>query len=246
MTKRRLIAPLCLISLWVIASVTRWPSPRALPTLSEFLATTVSELGSRTIWIDLGASLTRLTIGLALAIVFGASIGILLGHRREVWRAAEPTLDFLRAIPPILTFPLFLLGFGYGETARIAAVAFGTIGIVLLHVANGLQRAPQARADTIRVAGVTGFRAFLYLHIYEAVPSLVIGIRIALAAGLVIVVVTEMIVGAEHGLGARALAALLGYRADILWLVIWLSGILGSALSSAVAAVERRLIHWEA
>lgn len=215
-----------------------------MPTPGELAAAALHELPARAIWLDVAASLGRLFLGVGAAIAAGAVLGVALGAAPRRWRAVEPTVDFLRAVPPILTFPFFLLALGYGESARIAAVFFGTVGIVLLQVAAGLAHAPRARADTVRLAGLRGARAFVHLHFFEALPSLFVAARVALAAGLVIVVVTEMLVGAPHGLGARALAAQLGYRADLLWLVILLAGAVGWALSSLLVALERRLIHW--
>ncbi len=65
-----------------------------------------------------------------------------------------------------------------------------------------------------------------------------------LATGLEIAIVTEMLIGAPHGLGVRALDAQLSSRTDVLWLVLLLSGALGAGLSAAVRALERRLVWW--
>lgn len=241
---RRLIAPAALVALWLAASLARWPSPRALPTPGAFAATALAELRGPTIWRDLGATLARLGAGLAIAVLAGALLGLVLGGTARRWRAAAPTVDFVRAVPPILTFPLFLLALGYGESARVASVAFGTFGIIVLHVADGLARPHQARTDTVRLAGLTGARAFVHLYAWEALPSLLVSVRVALAAGLVIVVVTEMVIGADYGLGARALAGLTAYRPDLVWLVILLAGLVGWALSAAIAALQRRFVRW--
>ena len=241
---RRLLAPLLLVGLWLVAWSVGWPGPRAVPSPTELARTALEELPSRALWRDVAATVARVGAGLAVALLLGGSLGLALGISTRRWRAAEPTVDFLRSVPPILTFPLFLLALGYGEPARIAAVIFGTTGIVLLHVASGLARAPAARADVVRVAGLRGWPAFVHLHLWEALPSLLVGTRVARAAGLVIAVVSEMIVGADHGLGGRAVQALLAYRADRLWLVILVAGAIGQALSRLVVMLERRLVDW--
>jgi ABC-type nitrate/sulfonate/bicarbonate transport system permease component len=172
------------------------------------------------------------------------SLGIALGRRRATWRAIEPLLDFLRAIPPILTFPLFLLALGYGEASRVGCIANAAAGLVALHVGVGLSRAPRERAETVKLAGLAARDAVFVLHLHEALPALVTGTRVALTAALVVAVVSEMLIGADLGLGARALDAMLSYDAEVPWLVIALSGALGYALSGALAAVERRWVSW--
>lgn len=240
----RLVAPVLLVGAWALAAHAGWPSPRAVPSPGEVLALAARELGTERAWLDLTATLTRVLVGVAIATAIGGSVGIVLGAARGAWHAAEPTVELLRAIPPILTFPLFLLALGYGEHSRLAAIVFGTTGIVLFHVATGLARAPRERAEAVRLAGLRGWDAFAQLHLHEAMPALVTGVRVALPAGLVIAVVTEMLIGARYGLGARALDAQLAYRADTLWFVILLGGIAGMSLSALVGALGRYLVRW--
>ncbi len=210
-----------------------------------WLRTCALELARPLLWLDVGATLARVLVGVALATALGWVLGLALGRNARLWRVAEPLVDFLRAIPPVLAFPVCLVLFGYTEQARVAAIAFGTTGIVLLHVANGVARAPSARRDTARLAGLRGLALVWRVDVFEALPALFLGLRLALTAGLVIAVVSEMLVGAEHGLGARALDALIAYRSDLLGLVVLLAGGTGFALSALVAAVERRVVHWQ-
>jgi sulfonate transport system permease protein len=242
--RRSLLVPALLIAAWTLAAFVGWPSRRALPTPSLFVTSAAHELAQGRIWLDVLATLLRVLGALAIAVPLGGLLGIALGRRRAAWRAVEPSLDFLRAVPPILTFPLFLLALGYGEPSRLACTASAATGLVMLHVGVALSRAPRERAEMVALAGLSARETFFVLHVYEALPGLVTGTRVALAAALVVSVVSEMLVGAEHGLGARALDAMLGYRAELLWLVIALAGAIGGALSGALAALERRYLDW--
>lgn len=244
MNRRTLVAPSLLAAAWWLVAASGLVEPRLVPRPSLFASTALAELSGRSLWVDLAATTARLVAGLALSVPLGGAVGYALGTRAAVWRATAPTVDFLRAIPPILTFPLFVLGLGHGELARLAAVVFGTAGIVTLHVATALSVAPPARRGVARLLGLEGLSLFFHVRFFEGLPGLFTGSRVALAAGLVIVVVTEMLVGASEGLGARALAAQMAYRADLLWVVIALSGALGVALSAIVVAMERRVVHW--
>lgn len=233
-----------LLAVWSLISLTSWASSHAIPTPWDVFRLVFHELSGRTLWWDIGASVARLLTGLLMATVMGGVLGFVLGWSPRLWQSVEPVVDFVRAIPPVLVFPLFLLALGYGETARISAIVFGTIGIVVLHVATALSRSPRARVDTVRLAGLRGHQVFFTLYLFEALPALFTAIRLAITAGLIVTVVTEMLVGARHGLGSRALAALIEYRSDLLWLVILVSGAINLVLSSMVVALERRLVHW--
>ena len=147
------------------------------------------------------------------------AIGVWLGARPTLWRAVEPTADFARSIPPVLVYPLMLLGFGYNEESRITTVAFGALGMVLLPVASALSRVPAARADVGGAAGTSPPRGAALAHHRRAVRATAFRVR--------------------------ALAALQEYRPEPLWLVILLAGALNAALSSTLIAIERRLVHWQ-
>jgi ABC-type nitrate/sulfonate/bicarbonate transport system permease component len=231
---------------WLVAAALGWPSRRALPLPGELWRAAIGEALLPALWLDAGATLLRVLSGTLLGALAGGALGALLGRRRAVWRAVEPSFDFLRAIPPILTFPVFLLSLGYGEATRIGTIAVGTGTVILLEVATALGRIPLARRDTVRLAGLFGLQAFLALELYEALPAFLVGLRLALQNGLVIAVVTEMLVGASSGLGARALSAQVSYRPELLWIAIALAGAVGVALSALVRMLERRLVHWPA
>ena len=113
-----LALPLALLGLWLALALLGWPGPRLLPAPAVVASLALHELTHAALWRDVGATLARVVIGVGLASALGASLGFALGRSRR-WRAAsEPSVDFVRSIPPILTFPLFLLGLGYGERAR--------------------------------------------------------------------------------------------------------------------------------
>jgi ABC-type nitrate/sulfonate/bicarbonate transport system permease component len=240
----RLLAPLGLVGLWGAASLTSWGRAHSVPAIGEVACAAVAGVRDGTLLRDAADTLARALAGAGVAVVVGGAVGIGLGSRPSLWRALEPTADFLRSIPPVLVYPLLLLGFGYNEGARLATVAFGAIGMVLLPVAAALARAPAARADVVRLSGLRGWEALRVLHLPEALPALITGARLALGASLVITVVTEMLVGARFGLGVRALAALQEYRPERLWLVVLVAGALNAALSGALVAIERRLVRW--
>jgi len=239
------VAPLALLALWAMASMTSWGRSHSVPTLGEMCRAAVVAVGDGTLLRDLGDTLARVLAGAAVAVLLGGALGLWLGGRPSLWRAVEPTADFVRSVPPILVYPLLLMGFGYNEGTRLAAVAFGGFGVVMLPVASALSRVPAARVDVVRLSGLRGWAAFRVLYVPEALPALLLGARLALTTALVITVVTEMLVGSRYGLGVRALAALQEYRPERLWLVVLLSGGLNAALSGALLSLERRLVRWQ-
>src|SRR5262249_24791838 len=79
-------------------------------------------------WLHLADSLKAFAVALAIAVVLGLFIGFVLGLHRLSGEAMEPMLVALYSIPKITLYPIILLAFGIGISAKIA---FGAIhGII--------------------------------------------------------------------------------------------------------------------
>ena len=79
-------------------------------------------------WVHLANTLQAFAFALAIAIVLGLMIGFGLGLHRLSADAMEPMLVALYSIPKITLYPILLLAFGLGMSAK---VAFGAIhGII--------------------------------------------------------------------------------------------------------------------
>lgn len=189
---------------------------------------------------DLSATLARMLAGVTI----GAALGLPLGLASGSARTLEPGLDFLRAIPPLLLFPLLLLAFGYDDRARVGAVAWAAALVVSMHVAAGASRASSARRRALTAMGAGFLDRLRWLHLYELAPPLLTGLRHAVGAGTIVATVTEMVVGAEHGLGTRAVTAQIAYDAPGLYAVLVTTGAASFALSRLLLLVERRAVRW--
>ena len=154
-------------------------------------------------------------------------------------------MDFLRAVPPLLVFPLLLLAFGYGDLARVGAIAYATTLVIALYVSTGVRRVPRGRVDALRVMGATRWQILRWVQLYEILPSCLTALRHSVSAGLVVAVVTEMVVGATEGLGSRAVSAQIAYDAPGLYAVILVTGACGYALGALLVAVEHRVVFWD-
>lgn len=242
-TLRRIAVAVLAVACWYgLASIAALR--RAVPSPRELTSAAGEALSHTALWLDAAATTARVLAGVTLSLALGALAGAACGSSERRYRAALPALDFARSVPPVLMFPVGLMLLGYGEAARVATVAVGTCGMVTVEVAAALRRAPVAREEVLRAAGVGAWRRFWRVGAFELLPGLFMGARMALASGLIIAVVGEMLVGVPHGLGARALDAQVAGRPDLLWVVILASGLVGSALSGLVQRIERAVVRW--
>ena len=65
-----------------------------------------------------------------------------------------------------------------------------------------------------------------------------------MSLSLVIIIVTEMFIGARSGLGKIIIDAQITYEIPTMYAVILIAGILGYSLNALVLTLEKKLLHW--
>lgn len=93
-------------------------------------------LGSATFWLNAQATMLAFVYALAISAVAGIGLGLLLGLRRFAGDVAEPILASFYTIPKVTLYPVMLLLFGLGLSAKVAfGVIHGMIPITLFTLA---------------------------------------------------------------------------------------------------------------
>ena len=239
------IAPLTIIIVWYILTEFKIVSAIFLPTPSETLDAFIKAVFNKDLWSDIGFTLYRVFFGFFVAVIIGVPIGLVMGYSRRVYNALEFVVEFFRAIPATALFPLFMLIFGIGDDAKIAITAWGAGLVIILNSMYGVHMSKELRLKAAKVMNVKGLNLFTKVIFPEALPQIFTGFRVALSLSLVIVVVTEMFIGTNHGLGHRIIDAQLVYRTDDIYMTILLTGIIGFALNKILMGVENNIVHWK-
>lgn len=189
---------------------------------------------------DLWATAVRAALGLFAGVLAGLVIGLLGAALVRRAPAVEGAFDFARSIPPVVLLPMFLLALGWGESARIATVGAGCVWTMALAVTAAASAPRSARREMLDLAGASRAQAILWTQPWEALPVLTLGLRTSASLAVIVAVVTEMVAGSEHGVGARAVAAEIAGDTTALTLDVLGIGLVGWALNRALRAVEER------
>ena len=107
-----------LLSFWVLVTSFELASPRVLPSprqlFREFGVLLVEGYADKPLWVHVGASALRTTIGFTLGVIVGIPVGVMMGWSEIISSVLSPVFAALRPIPPIAFIPLFMLFFGIG------------------------------------------------------------------------------------------------------------------------------------
>jgi len=156
----------------------------------------------------------------------------------------EFVIDFFRSTPASALIPLFLLIFGISNINKVAIAAFGAFLIVVFNCAYGVINARKQRVAAAKVMGATRWQIFKDVLFWESLQPSFVGLRSAVSMALVIVVVAEMFIGSENGLGHKIIDAQQVMNVRVMYAAIMAAGILGYALNVLFLALEKRIVHW--
>jgi ABC-type nitrate/sulfonate/bicarbonate transport system permease component len=188
---------------------------------------------------DLLATFGRAAVGLALGSAAGLVLGLLVTALARVAPVAEALLDLARSVPPVVLLPTFLLALGYDDRARVTTIAVGCAVIIATSVNTALRAPRSPRAELLSLSGATWWQTLLWTQPWEAMPTLVAGVRISTGMAIVVATVTEMVAGAEHGVGARIVSAHVAGQTPQVTAAIVSVGVVGWVLNFVIWRVER-------
>jgi ABC-type nitrate/sulfonate/bicarbonate transport system permease component len=188
-------------------------------------------------------SLTRLIVGYLAALVLGVILGVLIGTRRWLRSLTEPTLEFLRAIPPPVLVPILMLVAGIDNLMKVLVIISGAMWPILLNTVEGVRGADDVLDDTCRSYRVSGGLRLRHFVLRSASPRIMTGARQALAIALILMVISEMF-AANNGLGYSIVQFQRGFQMPEMWSGVLLLGLIGVVLSLLFRQIERRVLHW--
>jgi ABC-type nitrate/sulfonate/bicarbonate transport system permease component len=192
---------------------------------------------------DILPSVGRLAEGWAIASVVGVVIGIALGLVPTLADYANPVLAFMRAVPPVMLVPVFLILFHIGNPMQLATIIFGSIWPVLLNSVDGARSIDPIKRETARAYRIGRIRWVTTVVLPAAAPKIFAGLRVNLAIALILMVVSEF-VGSPDGLGYVITTAENTFAYRTMWAGIALVALLGFLLNRLLVAVEDRALAW--
>jgi NitT/TauT family transport system permease protein len=238
------LGPLLLFVLWDLVVRFGFIKAILLPTPLDTLAALATGLAGGPLLLDFAVTVKRTLEAFAIAAALGVPLGVLLGSNERAYRSVEFLIDFFRSTPSSALIPLFLLIFGVSDVNKVAIAAFGALLIVLFNSAYGVLNARKQRMMAAKVMGASRWQIFKDVLIWESLQPTFVGLRSAVSMALVIVIVAEMFIGSDNGLGHRIIDAQQVLNVKSMYAAILAAGILGYTLNVLFLVIERRVVHW--
>ncbi len=222
-----------------------WLSPSVAPAPSQVAGLIAALIGSGAIVDPLLDTLMVLAFGWSAACAAGIALGILMGYFRPVYLLLEPLVELVRPIPkPALIPPLMLL-LGLGAAMQIGIVFLGALFPVLIAAVQAARGVDPVAIDVGRTFRVGTWRILWRIVLPSALPMILSGMKISLSLALVLVVLSEMLIGAT-GLGAIIIDLQRLFRVQDMYAWVAVLAALGLTLVLGFEWLERRIVFWQA
>ena len=233
-----------LVAIWSLATWQQWVDPVLLPSpIATFKALWLGMNGGA-LGFDFVKTVYRTAASTLIAAVIAIPLGIVLGSSERLYLSLEFVIDFFRSTPASAMFPLFLVLFGVGDETKISVAAFGAILVILFNVAYGVMNARKTRLLAAKVMGASSLRVLFDVTLLESLPQTFVGLRNGVSLALVIIVVAEMFIGSQDGLGHSVFEAQQLFDMPRMYAAIFAAGALGYGLNLFFLLIERRFVHW--
>jgi len=237
------LAPVTLVIIWELAAKAGWISPQVLPAPSKVLNTAIKLATAGSLLDDLRVSLLRAATGFVLGGSIGFALGILVGFSRIAEAAIDRSVQMIRAIPFLALVPLVIVWLGVGEAEKIFLVALGVTFPIYINTTLGIRQVDPKLIELGRIQGLGPFELIRRIVLPGALPSILTGVRYALATAWLALVVAETI-GAQSGIGFLAMDAREFLRTDVIVLTIAIYALIGVVADAIARLLERRLLAW--
>ena len=174
--------------------------PRLLPAPPTVLADFVAEVTSGRLPYHLWATLLRVAVAFALAMVIGTILGVALGRMPRLNRWLDPWVLIFLNLPALVLIVLCYLWIGLNEVAAIAAVTLNKTAMVLVTMREGARALAPDLDDLARAFALPPSQRLRHIVLPQLAPFFAVSARAGLAVIWKIVLVVEFL-GRSNGVG---------------------------------------------
>ncbi|HVF64850.1 MAG TPA: ABC transporter permease subunit [Casimicrobiaceae bacterium] len=233
-----LLLVVALVAIW--QSLYLWIGESALASPMATLRYTLKLVTMDTFFPHLRDTMIAFAAGYALAVVFGLAIGFWLGFHRLSGEVMEPMVVAIYSLPKVTLYPILLLAFGLGISAKIA---FGTLhGIIpiILFTLSAVRNLRPILIKTGRVLRLTPVQMVRSILFPAALPEIFTGLRIGFSLTLIGTLLAEMF-ASQRGLGFLLMNGIGLHNVELIMAVTLLIVTFAAVVSTLLLHIDHRL-----
>jgi NitT/TauT family transport system permease protein len=242
---KRSLLLLGLLALWEAVPRLGLTDPTFLPPFSDVIAAGWQLAQSGELYDDVAASLLRALSGFLISVLLIVPLGLAVGWYARLGDLLNQIIEVCRNTAPLALLPAFILLLGIGELSKVTMVIYSCAWPLLLNTIAAVKQVDPLLIKSARTMGATPQQLFRKVILPASLPTIFVGIRLASAAAMLVLVASEM-VGAKAGLGYLIIYSQYSFLIPQMYFGILGITLIGLTFNAALEAVERRLMRWKA
>jgi len=232
-----------LLLLWQIVVVGAGVPSVLLPPPSAIWLKLIADPGQ--VWADFSQTFLRsVLIGYVAGCGLGFIVALIADRFDFARRGLLPIGSFVSALPLVGIAPILVMWFGFDWPSKAAVVVVMTFFPMLVNTVAGLNASDSIDRDLMRTYAAGYGQSLFKLRLPAALPFVFNALKINSTLALIGAIVAEFFGTPIVGMGFRINIADGRLEVDLVWAVIAVAAVAGSAFYGIVALVERSATFW--
>lgn len=189
------------------------------------------------------ATLATTLIGFIAAVVFGMTLGILVGSSRLAYSGIYPLLIGFNSVPKAALVPVFVIWFGAGTVPAVCTAFMLSFFPVVANVATAFATIEPELFEVMHSLGASRWDITRKIGIPRSLPFFFASLKIAVTLAFVGSVIAEIVAG-NSGIGNVMLVASSNFNVPLVFAALVVVGVLGVGMYAIFDIFERRMTAW--
>jgi taurine transport system permease protein len=230
---------LILVLVWAALVRAFRVDPRVFPDVLSVARAGIESIRDGSLLMHAAASLARVAIGTALALLISIPLGVAMGVSPAVSSFLAPLFRFFSVLAGIAWIPIATLWFGYGFGAITFVIFNAVFFVVAYNTLLGVASIPMPLRHAAASLGARRWAMLTEVLLPGALPNIVTGIRTGLGFAWRGLIAAEMI-ATNVGLGYMLFVARDFYRTEVIVFGMIVIGVLWLLLDRLLLAPLER------
>jgi ABC-type nitrate/sulfonate/bicarbonate transport system permease component len=210
---------------------------------SEVAETLIRMSASGELGSNLVVSLQEFIQGFAPAILVGIAAGTAFALSRRLHYLFEPLIVALNTSPIIAFVPIVVVWFGVGTQSKAIMVFLAAVIPIVINTMAGIGQVHESWIRACRAFGASKPQVILKATLPGALPSVMVGVRLAVGRAVVGLIAAEMYVSVR-GIGRLIQVYSTSDRAAEIFVLVAVVATFGFLLVTLLRRIESWLAPW--
>lgn len=225
--------------LWEIAPRMGMVDAVFMPPFSTVLASGFELALNGQLFSHISASFTRSIIGFLVGMIIAIPLGLVIGWFTTFSKWLTPLLELFRNTAALAVLPVFILLLGIGELSKVAVVIYACFFPILISTISAVRHVDPLYIKAGKSLALTPYRLFMKIILPASVPTIFVGLRLAAASSILVLVAAEMI-GAKAGLGYLIISSQHTFQIPHMYVGILTISIIGLGVNALLVFIEKK------